>query len=289
MKNIIEYFYRIEIDEIRFSSQKYYILSDNNKYVFEELRNSLDMKLLEEISHYDMFHKIITNIHGGIVTNYENINYVLLKINMRENRQILLDDIKKVSDLPIFQNFIQVDWNTLWSKKIDNFEKYIMNKDILLDFREYYDYFIGLGENAIVYYKYANKENLKIGFTYNRIGDDYTLLDLYNPLSISISPIVKGIAEYIKESFFNNNPIDVGTIEHLNLNYDDTIALFSRLLFPTYFFDIYKNPERENRKKIEKIIELSTSYEIYLKTIFMAMKKRYKQIPQIRWLVSSQL
>lgn len=288
MKNIIEYFYKIEIEQIRYINEKYYILSDNNNYIFEECKNRIEIKVLEETQRYNKFHRIVTNIQGGIITTYENVNYILLKVVLKENRKITLQDIEEISSLNVMNSLVQPEWNILWSRKIDNFEKYIMNKDITFDFREYYDYFIGLGENAIVYYQYSKKSNVRNGLTYNRVKDNFTLWDLYDPINLTISFVVKGMAEYIKREFFNNNPVDVEEIEDLELNYDESIALISRLLFPTYFFDIYRNGKEESKEKIKKIINLSPSYERYLKTIFKSIKKRYKSIPQIKWLASNQ-
>lgn len=277
----------MEFDEIRYSLGKYYLTSNNTGYIFEELKDNIDIKIIEETQQYDIFHNIIINIYGGIVTNYENNNYVLLEIKDRDFRKIELNDIEKIASLPVINNLPYTDWSILWSRKIDNFEKFIMNKEVVFDFREYYDYFIGLGENAIVYYQYAKSKNLKLGFTYNRIDNNYSLVDLHNPLKITISPVVKGLAEYVKYSFFNDNPIDIEKVENLKLSYDDSIAFFSRLLFPTYFFDAYKSG-KEDTARIKKIIELSSSYENYLKIIFRALKKRYSNIPQIKWLLINQ-
>ena len=289
MKNIIEYFYRIEVEKIKYTNERYYILSDNETYILEECKTKIEIKTLEETQKYSNFHRIITNIQGGIITNYENINYILLKPILKENRNINLYDIETIAYLNIKNNILSTNWDKLWARKIDHFERYIMNKDIIFEFREYYDYFIGLAENAILYYQLAKKENISYGFTYNRVKNNFTLYDLYNPLNITIDPIIKGIAEYIKEEFFIGNAIDIEEIEVLNLNYDESILLISRLLFPTQFFDIYRNGKEENKEKISKIINLAPQYEKYIKTILKAIKKKYKYIPQIKWLTSNQL
>lgn len=286
MKNVIEYFYKIKVDTIKYADNKYYIKSNNDNYLLQEFNRKIDFKILKESQLYEKFHKVMFNFYGGIVTNYENNNYILLKVNIEEkNRIINFNDIINIAELNVITTFTELKWDILWSNKIDNFESYIMNKDLNFDFREYYDYFIGLGEIAIIYYQYAKNYPVKYGFTYNRIRKNFTLYDLYNPLNVVISSPVKGIAEYIKEMFFDENMLEIEIIKNLNLNYYETILFICRLIFPTYFFDIFHHGEKINIDRIKKIITLIPKYEKYLKVIFEVIKKRYSFIPLIEWLM----
>ena len=289
MKNIIEYFYKIDINQIKYKNNKYYIFSNNNYYIFEKCKSKVDMLALKETQKYENFHKIIYNFRGELITNFENNNYILFQITTKkENKLVDFNDIKSIFSLRVFSNVSPYKWDILWSKKIDNFENYITKKNKMFKFREYYDYFIGLGENAIQYYQFAKNYTLEYGITYSRIKKNFELYDLYDPLNVTISSPVKGIAEYIKEAFFNDSPIDIINIESLNLNYQESVLLISRLLFPTYFFYIFHNGKEENKEYIEKIINYSLLYEKYLKKIFKTIKKKYSYIPSITWLQTNQ-
>ena len=104
-------------------------------------------------------------------------------------------------------------------------------------------------------------------------------------MNIVISSPIKGIAEYIKENFFIGKPLEIETIGNLNLNYDESILLISRLIFPTYFFDLFNSQSQINSALIEKIITLIPKYENYLSEIIDIIKKEYNDIPLINWIV----
>lgn len=285
MKNVIEYFYKIKIDTIRYSCDKYYISSDNSNYLFQRIDKYFNFKVLQISQFYIFFHKIVFNFKGNLVTSYENSNFILFKINLEKNRVINFNDIINIMNLNLNLGFFELNWDILWENKIDRFENYIINKDLKFYLRDYYDYFIGLGEIAITYYRHAKKYPVKYGFTYNRINKKFTLYDLYNPLNIVISSPIKGIAEYIKENFFIGKPLEIETIGNLNLNYDESILLISRLIFPTYFFDLFNSQSQINSVLIEKIITLIPKYENYLSEIIDIIKKEYNDIPLINWIV----
>lgn len=281
MKNIIEYFYKIEVNKLLYSNNKYNFEYKGYVYIFKECLNIPRNEVLIETQRYPMFHTIIPNFNGQIITVYENRIYILLRINIKENRKITLQDVIDVARIENKKNIKKMEWGTLWAKKIDSFEKYIMNKNNNLKYREYYDYYIGLGENAINYFNNVKDENISYGFTYNRINSEYTLYDLYDPTNIIISSIIRGISEYAKSLFFEGNEIEVEKIESLHLSHNEKILFISRMLFPTYFFDLYKE---NNEEKIKKIINNSSSYEKYLYYLIETLRQSNYNIPQIRWL-----
>lgn len=285
MKNIIEYFYRIAIKKIVYKDDFYIIITDDSKYIFKDI-DSNNIYFLKEIQkyYYNIFHRIILNFYNEVVTDYNGKKYILMKINVIENRNVNIQDIIYVSQLLNFNNGYLRDIDKLWKYKIDKFESYIVSKESDLPMREYYDYFIGLGENAIFYYGYVNKNKITYGFTYKRIYKEDTLYDLYDPTNIIVGPIVRGIAEYIKMSFFYGDVVSINDILKINFSYDDAILFISRLLFPTYFFDLYKKDGCENIEKMKNIIFKSCSYEKYVYSIIEGLKKRQINLPQISWI-----
>jgi hypothetical protein len=62
--------------------------------------------------------------------------------------------------------------------------------------------------------------------------------------------------------------------------------LFARLLFPTYYFDIYEDVMNKSRNEDDliKIIEKVEEYEKFLKKTYFEISK-YAQLQKINWLI----
>ena len=139
-----------------------------------------------------------------------------------------------------------------------------------------------------------------------------TLFDLYNPFNLVIDYKVRDVAEYIKSVFFyGENSCVEGVVNSENMIVDkcniilerifkkyitiihyikkyifDNEALkllFARLLFPSYYFDLYENviDNSLNENVISCIIKKSSAYEEFLKTILLKTP-----IPYVEWLAS---
>ena len=148
------------------------------------------------------------------------------------------------------------------------------------------DYYIGLGENAITYMKELNDNinSSSLSITHRRIGVNSTMFDLYNPLNLIIDYKVRDVSEYLKNAFFNN--VNVYSIldklfkmcmfDRITLN-----LLFCRLLFPSYYFDLYENILENdlNENLVINIIKKSASYEYFLSFLI-----RNWSLYKIEWL-----
>ena len=66
--------------------------------------------------------------------------------------------------------------------------------------------------------------------------------------------------------------------------------LFARLLYPSYYFDIYEKIIQEEQKEIEliNIINRIDEYEEYLSKIYEMIKEDYKDINPIEWIKKSE-
>ena len=98
----------------------------------------------------------------------------------------------------------------------------------------------------------------------------------------------RDIAEYIKYSFFYKEKSITDIINYLksiNLKSIDYLLLYIRLLYPSYYFDLYEeiinNGESEN--KINKIIELRIIYEKLLYEVYLYIKNK-TNVLSISWL-----
>lgn len=270
MRNTIKYYYNLDADNIRYENGIYIF----NNYIFKELNNPINFELYNfYISNNLYLHKIIYNINNDYITKYENKNYILLRIE--KNERISIDNIFNfIIDVPILDI---KNWGELWEKKIDYYERNIINtknKNIL----DVFPYYIGLGENAISIYK-SNNLDTTHSICHNRMNNDY---EFYSPDNIIIDYKVRDISEYIKKNFFIDTLDNNLLIKYLNSNnfmIGDYTILYARLLFPTYFFDCI-----ENNEKIDVYVSKINQYEKFLNQMYWVLNIN-GNIPRIDWLI----
>lgn len=271
MRNAIKYYYNIDVDEIRFDNQCY--LFDN--YMLKEIKRDINIELYNFlISNNVYLYQIVNNIDNQSITKIENRDYVLLRINNDKNTLSLEDIVPYLIDI----NFdTKKDWSILWEKKVDYYEKNIMttiDKNIL----EIFPYYIGLSELAIRIYK-ENEQETSLSVSHNRLISPY---DLYSPDNIMIDYKVRDIAEYIKTAFFSDNlqlSELIISLEKIYLKPGDYILLYSRLLFPTYFFDCL-----ENNQDISIYSSKINQYEDLLNKLYSYFLVK-TVLPKIEWLI----
>lgn len=297
MNNYINFYYELYPDDIVKKGNHYYFVLNNEKYYFvtyDRDVNEVDTlyKLNKEmISRNSLVHEIILNKKGEVITLIDEVYYVLLRVYVNESVVITIDDVVFMlnSNDGVFSNSVisRTDWIKLWSLKIDYFEYQIGH--LIKKYPYIYntvDYYIGLGENAITYMKELNDNinSSSLSITHRRIGVNSTMFDLYNPLNLIIDYKVRDVSEYLKDAFFNN--VNVYSIldklfkmcmfDRITLN-----LLFCRLLFPSYYFDLYENILENdlNENLVINIIKKSASYEYFLSFLI-----RNWSLYKIEWL-----
>lgn len=297
MNNYINFYYELYPDDIVKKGNHYYFVLNNEKYYFVTYDRDVNeadtlYKLNKEmISRNSLVHEIILNKKGEVITLIDEVYYVLLRVYVNESAIITIDDVVFMlnSNDGVFSNSVisRTDWIKLWSLKIDYFEYQIGH--LIKKYPYIYntvDYYIGLGENAITYMKELNDNiNLSsLSITHRRIGVNSTMFDLYNPLNLIIDYKVRDVSEYLKDAFFNN--VNVYSIldklfkmcmfDRITLN-----LLFCRLLFPSYYFDLYENILENdlNENLVINIIKKSASYEYFLSFLI-----RNWSLYKIEWL-----
>lgn len=303
MKSIINYYYNLNPDKINHLYNYYYF------YINQELYNFIiydkDIKLINSIYELnkEMLNKgilvseIINNRDNTIITYYNKIPHILIKVLININKPITLPEINYISSNNIHYDkyLMRSNWANLWSNKIDyleyhheqNYQKYKILSSC-------FDYFIGLSENAI---SYLNKtvstltpENNDIGvISHDKLTKDDKIYALYNPLNLIIDHKSRDLAEYIKLSFFNDNyQIYDELDEYFKHNYFSKYGiqlLISRILYPSFYYDLYDNVlnKKINESEVLKITSRIPEYEIYLADIFKYFKKYY-EIEEITWI-----
>ena len=300
MKNIINYFYNLNITELTNKDNIYSFYDNDELYYFYIYNNNIkNINLTKDIDDSlkkdTLIHEIIINKDNSIITYYNNIPYILCKINININKPITLGEINYLSSKVISTNskITYHSWQDLWSIKMDYLEKVINENGkkypIIVDS---FNYFVGMAENAISYYNnLSNKEvdNNSLVISHRIININATVYAIYDPVNIIIDHKARDIAEYIKYSFFSDN---TNIFKELNVyfkyNYytkDDVVMLLARVLYPSFYFNMYEDIMINSKE--EKIITNITSkldkYELYLTRIFKYFNNFYN-LPVPEWL-----
>ena len=191
------------------------------------------------------------------------------------NEKIKLIDIINLSKYRI-NNINQKNYYYIWNNKIKRLKKYY--KDYYINDNYDFNYFYEISKISLNIAKNINFNNLSYGITYNRFYDINNIYDLYNKNKYHMGAIINSIVEYIKYSFFYfDSEEDIFLIDMLDLTNDDYMFLVARLIFPTYYFDIFN--EKDINSKYKMIISKIDSYNKYIKSIFIEIKKRHINMP----------
>ena len=287
MKNLINYYYDIEVKEFKKRENSFIFFIDNYEYEFIECYENINL-LLNICTILKSYGKkvdeLIINIKNEYLTFYEGKPHILLKKNKYFNRKVILDDIIDFNCSIYIKD--KPSWKLLWQQKIDYYELQIEENKLKFPvLNQSFSYYAGLSEIAISLLNYVDYENVKYCISHKRLDN---LENLHNPLNIIVDNRTRDIAEYIKMKYFdetlNINEI-INFIDSRVLNKDEIILLLSRLMYPSYYFDIYDEiyKNQEEKKELNKIIKKNADYEAFLKSIYHHIKKTYK-IPQIEFL-----
>ena len=303
MKNTINFYYNIFLDEFVKKDNCYYFYYGGDEYYFVPLNRPTDdifgiYKLnLEMKKRKCLVHELILNKDKSIITVVSGISYVLIRLCKYKNDKVFLNDINYIQNMTVNiecdKSLIRNDWIKLWSEKIDYYEyqisqvgkKYPLLCDSL-------SYFIGMGENAISYLvnNLDSKINVNLVVSHKRIYQERGSLNFYNPLNFVVDSRVRDVAEFIKETFYNKTLklCDLKAYFNIaNLNKNEYILLFGRLLFPTYYFDIYDDIINNDKSEelVINIIDRTDEYESMLNTIYkFILHEKKVQLEPIEWL-----
>ena len=297
MKRIIEYYYNFKNIDINKIGNEYFFQYNNRKYVFIVTRRSNEeLRSLNQIlKDNKKYNRIIPNIFNQLITIVEKKQYILLeKINNYSLERINIEVVLQIYNLPNkkeYSSILRIDWYNLWTKKIDYIlyqREHIKGKYLIIE--EYLDYYIGMAENAIGYYQNTLKTlqyNNQYSLSHKRINS-VLKTKFYNIDNLIIDYPIRTLSEYLKYLFFSDNFNSLSIhniISKTNYNQFLYQLLYARMLFPSYFFDIYEEVVNNNlsEREIMPIINKIKKYEQFLKDIFYEINKKTK-IPQIEWL-----
>lgn len=279
MENILNYYYQLNIIDIKKKDYYYLLTTDEyEQYIFNEIIDSNELK--ENLDYLNntnvLYDLLILTKEGNITINYNDKEYALFKVRNNENLNILS-----------FSNLIttgKLKWGTLWSNRVDYYLEQIAEVVEQKEIKYVMDYYISLAEIAISYFntlsEIYNENTLTFTLSHHIVTSPIDKYMFYNPSNMCFDLSVRDIAEYIKESFFNDiltNYEILSLIDKINLNEALANYLLVRLIYPSYIFKLYDIfiETKELNKKFYEYMKKSREYETLLSTIYNKLKLKY--------------
>lgn len=270
MENIINYYYNLNVDALKDYTNYLLIKSNSRYFVFKEYLGKLDelkniITLLNQNNiKYD---RILLNRENNPITKYNNKDYILIEL-IQDNREI------NNNFFIIKSNINSKNNSEIWSKMIEQ----INNPKSAIN-----NYYIGLTESAIALYNRTLLLDGDINYviSHYRINYPNYSINYLDPTKMLVDVLGRDIAEYVKSKFFNNNITIEETIKMIDkyqLNDKEINIMISRLLFPSYYFDLLKNNEKE-----DKYISKAEEYEKFIYQLTSLLSKKH-YIIEIDWL-----
>ena len=303
MKNIINYYYQMNIENIHLSNGIYYFTYKNNNYMFIPFNNDyillnylyiLNQLVLQKSIYY---HEIMLNKDRLPYLFVDGKCYCLLRESNLINYTISFYDLslEKIEFNSKLTRLIRFPWSDLWSNKLDYLENILTHLE--LSYKNVLPiclYFMGLAENAIEYVnEILENERLKkedeLVISHTRIDINESIKELYSPLNLIVDHPSRDISEYLK-SLFAHNDYDYNEIEEyiMSLNFSDVglKLLYGRMLYPSFFFDLWDEVIADKKIYNDLLIYENRleEYRIFLKEIYYIIKKR-TYLEEVRWIL----
>lgn len=301
MKNFINYYYNFDIYDIYFTNGKYLFYNEKNRYLLKKCNDTSVLSYYQnlnlELSQYQYFFTIVPNKEMNIITLIDNNPYVLLKLSNIQDEKISIFDIKTDFFVKNYEKMISLvyfPWITLWENKIDYFEKlFFLKQDSYKNIYPLFHYFIGISENAILYFKECIKEEKKeesdgLVISHKRMALNHSLYDYYDPTNIILDHSSRDVSEYIK-SMFIHRVWDIDVVKrYLQQHYFSRYGIrimFSRILFPSFFFDYIEGMIKNNQEFDLCYLELRLDeFQNFISEVSLFFKEEYN-IPTIPWII----
>ena len=291
MKNIINYYYQLIPEKIKQKNEYYTFNIDNTIYIFMPYYNNINLlkTIYEYLIRLNVYcHEIINNKDNNVITINNNKPYILLKVHYNVSRNINIQNILSYNIL--INEEKKCNWKELWCNKLDYYEYQIREfgkKYPLL--KESFSYYNGLTETAICLLNYQEEGKTYNYINHQRILKNMNYIDFYNPLNLVIDVKTRDISEYFKIKFFEKENIidEIKNYLYINkLSYNEILLFFTRLIYPSYYFDTYDEIIQgvTKEEKLNQYISKIKEYELFLKQVYIIINRYYK-LPEIEWII----
>lgn len=293
MEDIVKNYYNLEGIFTKINDDLYLIYSNDTYYYFMKcLRNEEELSdilkiCLELKSNSIIVDEIISNVEKKIVTN----NYVLLKINFFLDSDTSLKEILRYNEKLVVSKPVVNNWASLWEQKIDYLEYQIgeLGQD-KVELITSFSYYIGLAECALLVLKNVERKysrDTKLVLSRIRIKYPNYDKDYFNPLNFIIDNRMRDIAEYIKSMFFQKKDVWPSLYEIFKNSYTvyEYNIFYARMLFPTYYFDLFEDIilENKNEKEIFTVTNLLDDYQDFLSDLYFYLSK-FAPLENVSWI-----
>lgn len=282
MKEFIEYNYDLRCDDLAILNNllyfkhldKFYIISNFNRdeVEFEKVLNYLISNSLKSL-------KVVMNKKGSYISEFNGKKYVVMESDC-ENE--IIDFPICIGGLINENNY----WNEIWENRVVQLEKHKSELSLNKDIFYILNYYIGLIEICIYNYnllikKYGQKNGLSI--QHNRIEFPIYSFSYYNPVNYLFDFEFRDFAEYLKMRFFYSDfstDEAISVIDNYNFDNFSINMFFVRLIYPTYFLELYDIQNKNNvySDLFYDLLKKSSQYENFILKLITAMSSKYEII-----------
>ena len=282
MKEFIEYNYDLRCDDLAILNNllyfkhldKFYIISNFNRdeVEFEKVLNYLISNNLKSL-------KVVMNKKGSYISEFNGEKYVVMESDY-ENE--IIDFPICIGGLINENNY----WNEIWENRVVQLEKHKSELSLNKDIFYILNYYIGLIEICIYNYnllirKYGQKNGLSI--QHNRIEFPIYSFSYYNPVNYLFDFEFRDFAEYLKMRFFYSDfstDEAISVIDNYNFDNFSINMFFVRLIYPTYFLELYDMQNKNNvySDLFYDLLKKSSQYENFILKLITAMSSKYEII-----------
>lgn len=282
MKEFIEYNYDLRCDDLAILNNllyfkhldKFYIISNFNRdeVEFEKVLNYLISNNLKSL-------KVVMNKKGSYISEFNGKKYVVMESDC-ENE--IIDFPICIGGLINENNY----WNEIWENRVVQLEKHKSELSLNKDIFYILNYYIGLIEICIYNYnllirKYGQKNGLSI--QHNRIEFPMYSFSYCNPVNYLFDFEFRDFAEYLKMRFFYSDfstDEAISVIDNYNFDNFSINMFFVRLIYPTYFLELYDMQNKNNvySDLFYDLLKKSSQYENFILKLITAMSSKYEII-----------
>ena len=282
MKEFIEYNYDLRCDDLAILNNllyfkhldKFYIISNFNRdeVEFEKVLNYLISNNLKSL-------KVVMNKKGSYISEFNGKKYVVMESDC-ENE--IIDFPICIGGLINENNY----WNEIWENRVVQLEKHKSELSLNKDIFYILNYYIRLIEICIYNYnilirKYGQKNGLSI--QHNRIEFPIYSFSYYNPVNYLFDFEFRDFAEYLKMRFFYSDfstDEAISVIDNYNFDNFSINMFFVRLIYPTYFLELYDMQNKNNvySDLFYDLLKNSSQYENFILKLITAMSSKYEII-----------
>lgn len=293
MNNAILFFFNINTKEVKKINDNYYFNYAYNNYVVQIYNRDIEEAIeiyylnLELLSNGFIGYEIILTKDNDVLFLYEGVYYILMKFPNIKNRIITYEDVINFNYIPntMFKKLDKSNWGITWSNKIDFIEyqfDQVRNRYSIID--DSIDYFIGIWENAISYYN-DNNINSERCVCHKRVSTNMDLLDFTNPLNFVIDYKERDLGEYLKSFVISKNYSNASLDRMINFSDRDSVVLvISRILFPSYYFDLYEDIILGNKDEHELNDVISKRNNVLYLINYILFRYSNLNITDIEWI-----